>query len=85
MILTVDSPQNHHTAVSQVDQRTLCGRRLWAAAGYYGSPTAKMASRWFGNEAKKKKKKILQNMHLDEFAITFYISYNLTDCAWIRI
>ena len=42
----------------QVDQRTLCGRRLWAAAGYYGTPTTKMASRWFGNEAKK----ILENM-----------------------
>ena len=30
------------------------------------------------------KKKILQNMLPDEFAITFYI-INLTDCAWIRI
>ena len=45
----------HHTAVSRwrTDQQTLCGRRLSAAAGYYGSPTAKLASRWFGNEAKK--------------------------------
>ena len=66
----------------QVDQRTLCGRRLWAAAGYYGSPTAKMASRWFGNEAKKKKSfKICFQMNLQ----SLFISYNLTDCAWIRI
>ena len=64
----------------QVDQRTLCGRRLWAAAGYYGSPTAKMASLWFGNEAKKK---FLQNMLPDEFAITFYTS-NGSWCIGIK-
>ena len=71
MILTVDSPQNHHTAVSRWTNGPCVG------TGYERQPviTGHRPQKWRrgDSETKQKKKKILQNMLPDEFAITFYI------------
>ena len=81
MILTVDSPQNHHTAVSRWTNRPCVG------AGYERQPviTGHRPQKWRrgDSETKQKKKsfKICFQMNLQ----SLFISYNLTDCAWIRI
>ena len=67
MILTVDSPQNHHTAVSRWTSRACVG------AGYERQPVimGHRPQKWRRGDSETNKKKILQKMLPDEFAITF--------------
>ena len=82
MILTVDSPQNHHTAVSRWTNGACVG------AGYERQPviTGHRPQKWRrgDSETKQKKKNSFKRcFHMNLQSL--FISYNLTDCAWIRI
>ena len=80
MILAVDSPQNHHTAVSRWTNGPCVG------AGYERQPviTGHRLQKWRRGDSETKQKKsfkICFQMNLQ----SLFISYNLTDYVWITI
>ena len=83
MILTVDSPQNHHTAVSRWTNGPCVG------ASYERQPviTGHRPQKWRrgDSETKQKKKKKSFKICFQMNLQSLFISYNLTDCSWIRI